>query len=377
MEQPLPPKDLGGMGFKELQKFNDAMLAKQGNILEAKEGNGSFTWKSILKGREIIKKGANWKVGCGENIRIYHDRWLPDPNCANVQSPPIFYGSDAQVSVLIDKDRSCWIEDVVDNNFHPLEAKMIKSIPLCFTVGKDKLYWPGKVDGVYSVKAGYRFFIEDELSSIAASDALPSRVNLMKRKVLSDATCQVCGSEPESSLHALWMCSKLDMVWDAHFGPLRNDAKDCSNFLEVIQVCMEKGHPTDLVAMTTSLIWTRRNKLRLGESVPDLRLLHSMARDALQEFHHAHTPAPSPTHTRSLTEWEPPPMDWVKINFDGAIFKAKGEAGLGAIIRNDHGLVMAALAQVIPLPTSVEMVEVLEARRALSFAQELGFDHII
>ena len=124
------PKDLGGMGFKELQKFNDATLAKQvwrlleeknslfhrffkakffpkGNILEAKVGIGSFAWKSILKGREIIKKGANWKVGCGENIRIYHDRWLPDPHCANVQSPPIFYGSDAQVSILIDKDRSC------------------------------------------------------------------------------------------------------------------------------------------------------------------------------------------------------------------------------------------------------------------------------
>ena len=71
------------------------------------------------------------------------------------------------------------------------------------------------------------------------------------------------------------------------------------------------------------------------------------------------------------------PTDWVKINFDGAIFQAKGEAGLGAIIRNDHGLVMAALTQVTPLPTSMEMVEVLAARRALSFAQELGFDHII
>ena len=159
------------MGFKELQKFNDATLAKQvwrlleeknslfhrffkakffpkGNILEAKAGIGSFAWKSILKGREIIKKGANWRVGCGENIRIYHDRWLPDPHCANVQSPPIFYGSDAQVSVLIDKDRSCWIEDAVDNNFLPSEAKMIKSIPLCFIEAKDQLYWPGKVDGV-------------------------------------------------------------------------------------------------------------------------------------------------------------------------------------------------------------------------------------
>ena len=38
---------------------------------------------------------------------------------------------------------------------------------------------------------------------------------------------------------------------------------------------------------------------------------------------------------------------------------------------------MAALTQQIPLPASVEMVEVLAARRALWFAMELGFHRLV
>lgn len=38
---------------------------------------------------------------------------------------------------------------------------------------------------------------------------------------------------------------------------------------------------------------------------------------------------------------------------------------------------MATLSQQIPLPTSVEMVEVLAARRALLFARELGFESLV
>ncbi|XP_065630291.1 uncharacterized protein LOC136067860 [Quercus suber] len=102
-----------------------------------------------------------------------------------------------------------------------------------------------------------------------------------------------------------------------------------------------------------------------------------MAKDALLEFQHANTAPQKPLPARSISKWLPPPPDWVKANFDGATFQESGVAGLGIIIRNDCGLVMAALTQVIPLPTSVEIVEVLAARRALIFAKELGFDHVI
>ena len=47
------------------------------------------------------------------------------------------------------------------------------------------------------------------------------------------------------------------------------------------------------------------------------------------------------------------------------------------VIRNSEGGVMASLSQQIPLPTIVAQVEALAARRAVEFAQELGFTRVI
>ena len=49
---------------------------------------------------------------------------------------------------------------------------------------------------------------------------------------------------------------------------------------------------------------------------------------------------------------------------------------MGGVIRNDKGLIMAAFTQTIPLPTSVEIVEVLAAYSALVLANELSLNQV-
>lgn len=192
------------------------------------------------------------------------------------------------------------------------------------------------MDGIYSVESGNRLLVDDELSSNAGSpnlslskntwkrlwklstpnrtktmlwpanvDALPTRVNLVKRKVLTDPTCQTCGAGQESTLHALWSCPKLNEVWDVHFSLLKSNARECSTFLEVFSLCLEKSHPSDLFAMVAYQIWLRRNKLRLGEVVADLKQINSMARVTLQEFQQANTAPPKPQPARNITKWLP------------------------------------------------------------------------
>ncbi|XP_030924555.1 uncharacterized protein LOC115951512 [Quercus lobata] len=123
-------------------------------------------------------------------------------------------------------------------------------------------------------------------------------------------------------------------------------------------------------------LWRRRNNLRLGKPTIPLDKVLEHSWEQRFESHSSPLTSTTPT-TKQPARWTPPPDHWYKLNFDGATFADKDTAGIGIMVRNSDGLVMASLAQQIPLPPSVIEVETLAARRALEFALELGFERII
>ena len=156
------PKNEGGMGFKELRKFNDAMLAKQvwqlvhdkesllywvfkakffpsGDIFSAQVKSGSYAWQSILKARYLIAEGTRYKVGNGQTVQIYQDCWLPGDGSGKVISPPSLLYADARVVDIIDADSGWWNVYLLERGFVPFEAQKIKSIPLCLIPQEDTL----------------------------------------------------------------------------------------------------------------------------------------------------------------------------------------------------------------------------------------------
>lgn len=84
------PKDIGGMGFRNLECFNLSLMAKQlwriinhpdylvasiikekyfrqGELLTVKaKTSSSMMWKRIISARKFIDSGARWRVGNGE-----------------------------------------------------------------------------------------------------------------------------------------------------------------------------------------------------------------------------------------------------------------------------------------------------------------------
>jgi hypothetical protein len=94
-------KSDGGLGFRDYKVFNQALLAKQGwrlvtdpnslcarvlkaryfrngDFMEAKcPKRASFTWRGILHGRELLRKGLIWRIGDGTKVSAWNDQWIP------------------------------------------------------------------------------------------------------------------------------------------------------------------------------------------------------------------------------------------------------------------------------------------------------------
>nr|POE86670.1 hypothetical protein CFP56_52919 [Quercus suber] len=83
------------------------------------------------------------------------------------------------------------------------------------------------------------------------------------------------------------------------------------------------------------------------------------------------------TRPKRRVRWKPPDQDTFKINFDGVIFAEDKCSGLGVIIRNQEGLVIASMSTQVPQQLQPIEIEALAASNALGFAREVGISEAV
>ncbi|XP_030928029.1 uncharacterized protein LOC115954252 [Quercus lobata] len=118
-------------------------------------------------------------------------------------------------------------------------------------------------------------------------------------------------------------------------------------------------------------IWYQRNKTQPQENPLPLCNIIGFAKNYLSDFRSMIRP--SVQRKRDVPrKWIPPIADMVKINYDGAMFGESDMAGIGVVIQDHKGQVMAALFEKIAKPPTMDFIELLVARPTISFSAQLG-----
>ncbi|KAK2974954.1 hypothetical protein RJ640_009113 [Escallonia rubra] len=133
----------------------------------------------------------------------------------------------------------------------------------------------------------------------------------------------------------------------------------------------------EFFTITCWFLWKNRNTTVFQGAQMDALELYSVASHYLDNFCNAQEnfrTKPSPNINRAI--WSPPSDNWVKINFDAAIFRKEGSMGCGVIVRDSAGNTLAALSKKIYGITDPEYAEAIAAGEAARFGYDCGFNFV-
>jgi hypothetical protein len=428
-------KEIGGMGFRELDSFNMAMLAKQGwrllkfpdsfvarvfkekyypksSFLLSSLGNRpSFAWRSLWNSRSRIEEGILWKVGNGSKVKIWEDKWIPSTCSHKIQDPVRVLSKDAKVAEIISSELNWWNIPLIEHIFPAGTVERICSIPICPSSQEDQMIWAGTKSGLFSVRSAYHMEVERRIrnrgssstdpSSVslwkriwslkvprsitlflwrACNEILPTRYNLFKRKIFPDFLCPMCGLEPETSGHILWGCDSARAVWGMCGGYLQKSLVFLEDFLSIFEYLCERlnNEMLELFAVIAYKLWPHRNRAVFDNVLLPPSCLLKGAADMLDDFRHSQNAAPSHTNDRliSLSQWLKLSSGTVKINWDAALCFRSKIMGVGVVARDDTGAVKAALCSYLPYVSDPSVAESIGARKAVELGRDMGFSSI-
>lgn len=226
-------------------------------------------------------------MGNGKSIKIWKHYWLLEDNHRTIISHGPQLLKDCTVDQLILQPKMEWDHALLNKLFLPYDAEA-------------KFCWPGTTHGGYTVKSGYQLLIHlekqqlpgcstnDNLQHIwkavwslkipkkcqtfawrASREALPTKVNLLKRRIPLDPHCENCRNSPEDVLHAVWSCPLIKPAWENEPWILRLRSSHVLDYADLFSKVLEIGSSKDTEVFTviTWALWQRRNKLWLHQAV--------------------------------------------------------------------------------------------------------------
>ncbi|XP_021749237.1 uncharacterized protein LOC110714988 isoform X5 [Chenopodium quinoa] len=206
--------------------------------------------------------------------------------------------------------------------------------------------------------------------------SLGVKERLWVRHIVNDSICQGCGAATETINHALFDCLDATIIWSySAFQDLLAYAPNssfCDRFLWVANRLSK--NELSLFCMLCGAAWFCRNARVHNELVADpsgvAANFTKMLNDYKEYAERVFRPAGS-CDVAPLGTWRLPAAGNIKVNFD-AHLAANNIIGLGVVLRDEAGSIIAAAVKRMKARWSVEQAEVAAARWGMQIAKQLG-----
>lgn len=285
------------------------------------------------------------------------------------------------------------------DNFNSRDTDIILSIPLN-PESHDTWYWRQEKLGDYSVKSAYSMLRDIKQDNSGASNSglwrklwnlkiplkvkhflwracthcLPTKDQLLSKRIQLNILCPSCNEYPETTLHALVSCPFAVRVWSRF--QLRTDTDDVSSYQEWLQSIFIK-HENDKIAdisMVCWMIWKHRNELVWNQHGLEVSEVVNSAISSLNQWRSVQDKTFSRfmafmNHDDGVEHWYPPMTNRVKINVDAAIFEDSHNFSHAVIVRDHDGNLVEAMSKCMQGKPSPDVAEALGIKEALSWVK--------
>ncbi|CAM8885121.1 unnamed protein product [Rhodiola kirilowii] len=359
------PKEVGGLGWRDFETFNEAMLAKQvwrlhscqdslvSRLLRAKYFNDSDVLHSQLGHRPSFAWRSIW------NARNKVSQWF------SLEGSPqklVWAKQDSGESSV----RSAYVSLRRESE---LRASSVKGEQ----ASQERLqsFW----------RRVWRLKVQPKVKIFAwrmYHNFLPSADNLVRRHCSVNTECQTCGWKKETTMHTLVQCWWARAFWES-------SRINCS-FLDVefsdpgdwLWFCAATFADPELAMILQGArhIWFHRNMVVNGQEGLNPFTEAASVRDSVLW---SQKPERSLVVTSLVGDgsWQPPENGFIKINVDGAWDRDSGKAGIGLCGRDSDGVILFVAAEPFLRLTSCVEAELLSLRRSFELAEGMGYKKVI
>ncbi|XP_075633561.1 uncharacterized protein LOC142606033 [Castanea sativa] len=187
-----------------------------------------------------------------------------------------------------------WDRELIETKFHKEDAGAIFCMPLSRRHAFDLIIWLHTKNEEYSVRSGYyvaRELLRQESNKGECSEedkgellwrhlwklhipnkfkvfgwkvcqnALPTRENLARCKVVEDGCCQVCRLNSKSVAHMLWQCGVTQDIWASSIRKIQKSITGQPKFMQIVEGLMHKltEEEQELFWVQCLTIWNQQN----------------------------------------------------------------------------------------------------------------------